>query len=170
MNYSGYIKNSLLDGEGMRNVLFLSGCNHGCKGCHNKDTWNPNVGDTFDEEMLQKLIEDTNKPHVQGVTLSGGDPLHPRNRVGVLDILVSLNAHSPQADIWLYTGYTYEELLDMNDGQINAILTFTDVLVDGKFVLSLKSKECKFRGSTNQRLIDVTKSRHAGYIVDKETK
>jgi anaerobic ribonucleoside-triphosphate reductase activating protein len=149
MNYSAYYPVDSVNGEGIRCVLFVSGCSHGCEGCYNKSTWNPNTGWAFTKTMEDKIIQDlksTSRP-LAGITLSGGDPLHRRNRETILALCKRIRSECPGKTIWLYTGYTHSQLTN------EPILDYIDVLVDGKFEKELADPSLAFRGSANQQII-----------------
>lgn len=157
---------SIVDGEGLRTVVWTQGCSHNCKGCHNPGTHRFDGGFLADTEDIKKQIADLS--YQDGVTLSGGDPFFQVD--AVLDI--ARFCQSKGINVWCYTGFTFDALLEMSKSKpaILELLRNIDVLVDGKFVLSLKSYDCKFRGSTNQRLIDVKKSLQFKRIVNYELK
>lgn len=160
MRYQGIIKSSLADGTGWRTVLFVSGCNHACKGCHNPETWNPNVGKVFDEKDLELLISLLKRPEIKGLTLSGGDPLFPQNREDIFKLVKVVKLLFPHKDIWLYTGYEWDEIKDLE------VIKYVDVVVDGKFVLENRDTTLTFRGSPNQKIIDVKKSLLQNEVVE----
>ena len=145
MNYIAIENASVTNGEGVRVVLWVSGCGHHCKNCQNEFSWNPNVGKPFTDETMKTLKELVQKEYIDGLTLSGGDPLYPQNRDTVLEICKEIKKLNKT--IWLYTGYTYEEVKDLE------ILKYVDVLVDGRYVDELRDINLEFRGSSNQRLI-----------------
>lgn len=149
---SGTIDESIVDGTGIRFVLFTQGCPHGCKECHNPDTHNYNGGFiTTTEDIITKF---ENNPLVSGITISGGEPfVQPE---AVLDVI--LRSIKLEKDIWIFTGYTFDELLSKHDDTIIQILKNTDVLVDGRFELDKKDLTLRFRGSQNQRLINAKQS------------
>jgi anaerobic ribonucleoside-triphosphate reductase activating protein len=148
LQLAGKLVNSLANGEGMRYVLFLSGCPHHCEGCHNKHTWDPEYGDKVPLEEILIDIED-NMPIITGVTLSGGEPFEqPRGMLELVKTIKKLGL-----DIWCYTGYTLEQLIDKDDMDIDSLLTYIDVLVDGKFDQDLYDPNLQFRGSSNQRIL-----------------
>jgi anaerobic ribonucleoside-triphosphate reductase activating protein len=149
MNYHKIIKASICDGIGVRCTLYLSGCNNHCKGCHNPETWDFNSGFKFDENAKKELFSQLEKPYIQGLTLSGGDPLCSYDEV--LELVKEIKTLFPTKDIWLYTGYTLEELYET---QREAILEYIDVLVDGRFILEEKDLTIAFRGSRNQRILE----------------
>lgn len=140
---------TIADGEGLRYSIYLSGCIHACPGCHNEASWKPKEGVLFTEEVFANIIDTIQKnPLLDGITLSGGDPFF--NPEALLDILKRLKAET-QLNIWCYTGYTYEQL--MEDPRRKPCLNYIDTLVDGRFEISLFDPRLSFRGSSNQRLI-----------------
>lgn len=149
MNYHNITKDDMLNGDGLRVVLWVSGCNHHCKNCHNPITWNENDGLPFDEDAKKELFELLGRDYMSGITFSGGDPLMPCNRECVGKLIDEISKKFPTKTIWLYTGYTWEEIKDLPF--INKI----DVLVDGEFIQELKDEKLKWKGSSNQRVINV---------------
>lgn len=149
MNYHGITKTSVANGTGIRTVLWVAGCNHNCKGCHNPQTWDIESGQLFDESAKQELMLALSKVWCNGLTFSGGDPLHPNNRDCVTEIAKEVKERFPEKDIWLYTGYEYESVNDLE------VMQYIDILVDGEFVEELRDLRLKFKGSSNQRIIDV---------------
>lgn len=166
MNYLGISKCSIADGTGVRVVLWVSGCNIRCQGCQNPESWDFNAGDIFDEAAKERLFEALNHSWVKGLTLSGGHPLEYENLPVVYDIVKEAKEKFPNKDIWLYTGYTlsindFDTSVDVgwDNGLLrNYILAMCDVVVDGHYIESLRDVSLKFRGSSNQRLIDVKKT------------
>ena len=157
MRIANVVSDSIVDGPGLRVTVFTQGCPHHCPGCHNPDTHDPAGGrEAAVEELAARLFAN---PLADGLTLSGGEPFCQAAECAALAEL----ARSKGLNVWTYTGYRYEALLDMPEAQ--ALLAATDVLVDGPFVEGLKSYDALFRGSTNQRLIDVPRSRAAGQVV-----
>lgn len=157
MNISGYIKESIVDGEGMRAVIFFSGCSHDCPGCHSPQTHDKNSGDPFTlERQLEIIKEIKNNPLLSGVTLSGGDPFF--SAYEVLGFVKLLRTEIPNIDIWVYSGFTYEQLTKNKMNIVYKLLCECDVLVDGKFDINRRDTTLKFRGSSNQRIIDVQNS------------
>lgn len=145
----GTYKETVVDGEGLRYSIYFAGCTHACKGCHNKESWCPDNGMLITEEYLDKIINEINSnPLLDGITLSGGDPLY--NPEEMLEVVKYLKEKT-KINIWLYTGYTIEEL--RKDNKRMAVLEYIDTLVDGKFVQELYDPLLKFRGSSNQRII-----------------
>lgn len=160
MNYHNYYPTDMLNGEGIRAVLFVSGCNHGCKGCYNESTWNPNSGIPFTEEVEDQIIADLKDTRIEraGLSLSGGDPLHVRNLEAILRLVRRVRRECPTKTIWCWTGYTIGELTsdDSYEGQLRQlIVSKVDVLIDGKFVQELHDPTLKFRGSSNQNIIEI---------------
>ena len=153
MNIAGYYDESISNGIGWRFVLFVSGCPHHCPSCQNQVAQDYNYGKKINEEELLNRIKDNSI--LQGVTLSGGEPLCEENIQGVLHFIKSVKNIRPELDYWCYTGYTFEELINRNDEVTLELLKEIDVLVDGRFIESLKDEELYFRGSSNQRLIDM---------------
>lgn len=147
MNYHGITLTSFNNGEGMRTVLWVAGCEHKCKGCQNAYTWDADAGKPFDEGAKATLFRGLNRTWVDGLTLSGGDPLHPSNREAITKLAKDFKAEFPKKNIWLYTGYTYEDVKDLE------VMQYIDVVVDGKFVEELADESYKYAGSTNQRVI-----------------
>jgi anaerobic ribonucleoside-triphosphate reductase activating protein len=153
------IPDTIVDGPRMRTSIYLSGCFHGCKGCHNPSSWKLENGkDTEFSVLIDKIREYGHKR----LTISGGDGLCYQYKE-LLEFLEVLKKEIPDINIWLYTGYTFEEIIIDKDRK--HILNYIDVLVDGKFVEDLKSKDCLYRGSTNQRLIKVSDSLNSGQVV-----
>lgn len=156
MNYSAYYDTDVINGEGTRCTLFVSGCSHGCKGCYNESTWNPNSGKQFTEAMLDQIIADLKDTRIkrQGLSLSGGDPLYHRNLPEILLIIRRVKEECPDKDIWLWSGYTLEEIKKNTKGMDwiyrKAIVDLVDVFIDGKFEQDKKDPGLAFRGSSNQ--------------------
>lgn len=142
------------NGIGWRSVLFVSGCPHHCEGCQNKQTWNENYGKKFNKDYyLSKIL---NNKIINGITLSGGEPLTIDHIKELIPFCSDIKKH--KLTIWCYTGFTFEELIKSNDKYIKEMLELIDVLIDGRFVNELKDGSLQFRGSSNQRIIDVQKS------------
>ena len=163
MNYHNITKDDMLNGDGVRVVLWVSGCTHHCEECQNPITWDLAGGIPFDEAAEKELLDALTPDHVSGITFSGGDPLHPQNRIPVANMIKSIKRCFPHKTIWLYTGYSWEEIMD--DNKLKEVIKDIDVLVDGRFVQSLADKKYKWAGSTNQRVIDVQKSIKKGKVV-----
>ena len=150
----------LVDGPGVRYIVFLQGCHMRCQYCHNPETWDPNAGKPFTEKELHLLCKLLVYPYIQGITITGGDPLFPGNREEVGKITKTIKELFPTKDIWLYTGYKYEDVKDLE------ALKYTDVCVDGRFVQELRDVSLAFRGSSNQRIIDVQNSKDEVKVLD----
>lgn len=160
MNYSGIYECDVANGIGNRTVLFVSACSHRCVGCQNKQTWNPNFGSPFTKETLDYILNCLSKPYIDGITLTGGDPLYKGNLEETLNIIQTIKKQLPNKTIWLYTGYTWEEISDnFSYNKIDflryKIVASCDVLVDGRFEIDKKDLTLPFRGSSNQRVIDI---------------
>lgn len=174
MNYHNITYPDMNNGSGLRVVLWLSGCSHKCKGCQNPQTWDANSGILFDESAKKELFRELNKDYISGLTLTGGDPLHEANLDGVLDLVNKIRLLFPQKSIWIYSGYTWEQLFEDDDFDKSgicenqtrrAIVLSSDVFVDGQYIDSQKDLSLKWRGSKNQRVIDVQKSIKQGEAV-----
>lgn len=163
MNYEKIDKCSVSNGLGVRTVLWVSGCNIHCKNCHNQSTWDFNSGIPFTEETMQELLYDLSKPYIKGCTLSGGHPLDPQNAPEVLKIVKRIKMVFPNKDIWIYSGYVWENII--KDETLREIMKYTDVLVDGAYVDELRDISLPFRGSSNQRIIDVKKSLEQNKVI-----
>lgn len=155
MNMAGFYDESISNGTGWRAVLFVSGCPHGCPGCHNKAAQDYNYGEKFNKEEIINRIKENSI--LKGITISGGEPLCKQNMPEVLDFIKTVRKEKPNFNVWCYTGYTMEELVNRNDEITNKCLKEIDVLVDGEFVEAKKDPTLKFRGSSNQRILDVQK-------------
>ncbi|HDV5279441.1 anaerobic ribonucleoside-triphosphate reductase-activating protein [Vibrio cholerae] len=148
MNYHQYYPIDVVNGPGTRCTLFVSGCVHQCKGCYNQSTWSLSSGHRYTQEMEDKIIADLKDTRIKrrGLSLSGGDPMHPANLSAVLQLLQRVKTECPDKDIWLWTGYTLAEL----DDSQQALLLYIDVLVDGKFIQEQADPGLEWRGSANQ--------------------
>ena len=157
MNYLQYYPIDVVNGEGTRCTLFVSGCEHFCPGCHNASTWDASKGLPFDQAMEERIIADLGDPriHRDGLSLSGGDPFYPGNLAGILQLVKRVKSVYPHKDIWLWTGYTLETLT----AEQQAILPFIDVLIDGRFELARRDLSLPWRGSSNQRVIRLQEGR-----------
>lgn len=149
----------MLNGDGLRVVLWLAGCSHHCKGCQNPVTWDPEGGIPFDDQARWELEEQLGKDYIDGITFSGGDPLYEGNREDVTRLAREIRRKYPDKSIWLYTGYRWEEIRDLE------IMKYIDVVVDGRFILEERDVTLEWKGSANQRVIDVPKTRQLGQIV-----
>ena len=165
MRYHNITHDDLMNGEGLRVVLWVAGCEHHCPGCQNPVTWNPDDGLEFDEQALMEIHNYLAKDYISGITFSGGDPLHPNNRGVILGLAIMAKEFFKKS-VWLYTGYLWEEIREL------PCIQYVDVIVDGRFEKDLADVKYPWAGSTNQRVIDVKKSLESGEIVlwdaDKE--
>ena len=160
MRYIKIDSDNLVNGPGIRVVLWVSGCEHYCTGCHNKETWSHSAGEEFTDNTKKQLFDLLAKDHISGITISGGDPFNFKNAKDVLNLCSDIKKAFPDKNIWVYTGYLYEDL------EYQYCLIDIDVIVDGKFVDVLKNNPpVKWRGSSNQRLIDVNASIESGKTV-----
>ena len=163
MNYEKIDKCSVSNGAGVRTVLWVSGCDVHCHNCHNPQTWDFNSGIPFTDDSMQEILYDLSKPYIKGLTLSGGHPLDPHNAPKVLEIVKRVKMVFPNKDIWIYSGYEWEN--NIKDEALKEILKYTDVLVDGAYVDELRDISLAFRGSNNQRIIDVPKSLEQNKVI-----
>lgn len=159
MRYHNITKVDMLNGDGLRVVLWVSGCSHCCKDCHNPITWDANSGLPFDEAAREELFEELAKDYVSGLTLSGGDPLYFSNRGEVLRLVKEVRRRFPDKTIWMYTGFLWETVAELE------IMDYVDVVVDGEFQVEKKDPQLHWRGSSNQRVIDVKATKAAGEVV-----
>lgn len=166
MRYHNITMNDMNNGDGLRVVLWVSGCNHHCKNCQNPVTWNANDGLIFDDNTKQELFQKLQQDHISGITLSGGDPLYPNNREDILELVKEIRNSFPNKTIWIYTGYIYNEVLQ--DELMRSIISNIDVLVDGEFQEELKDVNYHWAGSTNQQVIDVKESLKKGSVIRYE--
>ena len=157
MNYATIKKYDIANGIGVRVSLFVSGCNHRCKGCFNSEAWDFNYGKKFDVNAENEILHVLEKPYIKGLSVLGGEPLQQDSTL--LEFLRKVKSKFPNKSIWLYTGYTYEQIKDKKE------LDYVDVLVDGKFVEALKDISLQFRGSSNQRIIDVKATKENSKII-----
>lgn len=159
MRYHNITRDDMLNGDGLRVVLWVAGCTHKCKNCHNPVTWDICGGIPFDEKAKKEIFECLQKPYISGITLSGGDPLHPANCSDIANLIKEIRRDYPEKTIWLYTGFCWEEVCTLDAVQ-NA-----DILVDGPYIEEQKDSSLHWRGSANQRVIDVKKSLKAGKVI-----
>ncbi len=157
------------NGIGIRLSLFVSGCTNHCKGCFQPQTWDFNYGREYTSEMEDQIMDELSNDYYRGITILGGEPMEFENQPEVADLILRIKRELPQKDIWIYTGFTYDEDLVPGGkrfaGRTDDILDNIDVLVDGKFILEQKDIRLQFRGSANQRLIDMKKTRESGNVV-----
>lgn len=156
MNYHNILVDDMRNGEGLRVTVFLSGCDHHCKECQNPQTWDPNSGIPFDSEAIEEIKDYLSRDYIQGITFSGGDPLYGNNIIPISSMIDVVHHDFPGKDIWLYTGYTYEEIC--RDHLMKEVVDKCDVLVEGPFVVELLDANYPWAGSTNQRVIDIKKT------------
>ena len=156
MKIAGFYDESISNGLGWRAVLFVSGCPHHCPGCHNKEAQDFNYGEEFNEEEILERIKENSI--LNGITISGGEPLCKENISEVLKFIKDVKKIRPEFNVWCYSGYTLDQLIDRNDEETNECLNEIDVLVDGRFVEAKKDPTLKFRGSSNQRILDLKPS------------
>lgn len=168
MNYGAIKKCDIANGVCVRTVLFVSGCTHHCKGCFQPETWNFDYGERYTKETEDEIIESLRPDYVDGITLLGGEPFEPENQRELVKLLRRIKKELPQKTVWSFSGYTYEELTGDSRAVCevtNEMLSMLDVLVDGEFVEAKRNISLRFRGSENQRLIDMNKTRKEGKIV-----
>jgi anaerobic ribonucleoside-triphosphate reductase activating protein len=169
MNYATIKTHDIANGPGVRVSLFVSGCTHHCKGCFNPETWNFQYGTPFTQETEQKILAALEPWYISGLTLLGGEPFEPQNQAALLPFVQKVKETWPEREIWCYTGYDYERDIlagRLGDWEITrGMLNCLDVLVDGKFIMEKKDITLRFRGSSNQRIIDVPKSLAADQVV-----
>ena len=170
MNYIKISKCDIANGTGVRVVLWIAGCSHKCNGCHNPNTWDYNAGKIFDKDAKNELFDALSKEYVDGITFSGGDPLNEHNIITVLTLVKSIKDKFPNKTIWLYTGYTWEQIMNGSDNNMKIrknIINLLDILVDGPFEIDKKDITLLWKGSSNQRVIDVQKTLKEDRIVCK---
>ena len=172
MNYHNILHDDMMNGEGLRTVLFLSGCSHKCKGCQNPETWLPYSGIKFDDAAKKEIFEQLDKDYIHGITFSGGDPLHEANLQEVFDLITEIRKKHPNKTIWLYSGYTFEEIFNAGgefwvDIVRRQTVKCLDVFVDGQFIKDLLSPQAQWVGSSNQRVIDIPKTLNNGQVILK---
>lgn len=168
MNYSEIKYCDIANGAGVRTTLFVSGCRHHCEGCFNPGTWAFEAGEPFTREVEDKIIESLEPAYVDGLTLLGGEPFEPENQSALIELLRRMRAEHPSKNVWAYSGFTWDQLLDgpsrAHTDTVREMLSLVDVLVDGPFMLAQKDITLRFRGSSNQRIIDVRRSLAAGEV------
>ncbi|MCI6044687.1 anaerobic ribonucleoside-triphosphate reductase activating protein [bacterium] len=159
MRYHNITKDDMLNGDGLRVVLWVAGCSHHCKGCQNPITWDPDGGIPFEQKDKEEIFEQLNQSYIEGITFSGGDPLHEKNIREVTELAKEIKKKYPDKTIWLYTGYRWEEVKNLE------IIKYLDVMVDGRFDLASRDVTLQWKGSPNQRVIDVQKTLEIGLVV-----
>lgn len=169
MNYADIKKYDIANGVGVRVSLFVSGCNHHCKNCFNQEAWDFDYGKPFTEQNIEEIMDYLSRPYVAGLSLLGGEPLEHANQIGLLPLLRKVKETYPEKNIWCYSGFTFDK--DIMDKmypkweETREMLSYIDVLVDGKFVEELKNLSIRFRGSSNQRIVKVQESMKAGDVI-----
>lgn len=166
MNYAAIKNCDIANGPGVRVSLFVSGCTHHCPGCFNEVAWDFDYGVPFTEEVMDKIVDMMRPDYIKGLTLLGGEPFEPQNQQGIVQLLRKVKAQLPQKSIWAFSGYLFDK--DITSGRLGdtrEYLSYLDVLVDGPFVEAKKNLSLRFRGSENQRLIDVPASLESGKVV-----
>lgn len=152
MRYHNITKDDMLNGDGLRVVLWVAGCSHCCKDCQNPITWDPDGGLYFDENAKQEIFEQLDQDYISGITFSGGDPLHSANRLDVRHLMEEIKEKYPDKTIWLYTGYEWKEIWHY------PMMKYVDVVVDGEYVAALRDVKLLWKGSSNQKVINVQKT------------
>ena len=166
MNYATIKNCDIANGPGVRVSLFVSGCTHRCPGCFNEVAWDFNYGEPFTEEVMDRILDMLRPPYVRGLTLLGGEPFEPQNQGAVVELLRKIKKEMPEKSIWAFSGYLFEkDILSGRLGDTSEYLSYLDVLVDGPFVETKKNLSLRFRGSENQRIIDVPASLKAGEVI-----
>lgn len=170
MNYAEIKYNDIANGEGVRVSLFVSGCRHRCKNCFNEIAWDFKYGKEFTDDVADKIIKSCEPDYVAGISLLGGEPFEPENQPVLLEFLKKFRSIYPDKNVWCYSGFTYEELTGTKPSRCYTDITedmldLIDILVDGKFEQELHNLMLKFRGSSNQRLIDLNKTRKEGKLI-----
>ncbi len=166
MNYATIKKFDIANGPGVRVSLFVSGCRHHCKNCFNKEAWDFNYGKPLTEEIMDEILDACKPDHITGLSLLGGEPFEKENRAGLIKLVRKFHERYPEKTVWCYTGFVLdEELLKAGESDTLELLSLIDVLVDGRFVEELKDLALLFRGSSNQRIIDVPKTLRKGEVV-----
>ena len=171
MNYATIKWTDIANGEGVRISLFVSGCTHRCKNCFNEIAWDFSYGEPFDAEVIEKILKELKEGYIAGLSLLGGEPLEPQNQEVLYPFIKEVKKRYPEKTIWCYTGFIFDENTgELKETQKNTaytkeLISLFDVLVDGPFVEELKDIRLKFRGSANQRLIDVKKTLQTGKVV-----
>ena len=166
MNYATIKNCDIANGPGVRGSLFVSGCTHRCPGCFNEVAWDFNYGQPFTEETVDSILDMLRPSYIRGLTLLGGEPFEPRNQADVVKLLRRIRHELPEKSIWAFSGYLFEkDMLSGRIGDLTEYLSYLDVLVDGPFVQEKKNLSLRFRGSENQRIIDVKASLKEGKTI-----
>ena len=165
MNYATIKNCDIANGPGVRVSLFVSGCTHRCKGCFNEVAWDFDYGEPFTQNTIDRIIEMLRPSYIRGLTLLGGEPFEPQNQEAVVTLLRQIKRELPEKSIWAFSGYLFDkDILSGRLGDTGEYLSYLDVLVDGPFVEAQKDIRLKFRGSANQRIIDLRKTEEEGKI------
>ena len=166
MNYATIKNCDIANGPGVRVSLFVSGCTHHCSGCFNEVAWDFDYGQPFTQETIDKILNMLRPSYIRGLTLLGGEPFEPQNQAGVVELLRQVKRELPEKTVWAYSGYLFDrDILSGRLGDTREYLSYVDVLVDGPFIEAKKNLSLRFRGSENQRMIDVPASLAAGTII-----
>lgn len=166
MNYATIKNCDIANGPGVRVSLFVSGCTHHCPGCFNEVAWDFSYGQPFTQETVEQILQMLKPGYIRGLTLLGGEPFEPQNQPAVVDLLRQIKKQMPEKSIWAFSGYLFDkDMLAGKLGDVSEYLSYLDVLVDGRFVEEKKNLSLRFRGSENQRLIDVPASLASGQVV-----
>lgn len=169
MNYGKINKCDIANGEGIRVSLFVSGCRNRCKGCFQPETWDFEYGEKFTDKTVEKILSALDNPSVRGLTVLGGEPMEPENQTELMPLLRAFKEKLPHKTVWLYTGNLYEELLDKNNPKhldiTDELLSLVDILIDGPYVEEKSRLGLRFRGSENQRIIDLNETRKQGRVI-----
>lgn len=170
MHYAAIKSYDIANGPGVRVSLFVSGCTHHCPGCFNKETWDFGYGEPFTDAVAEDLLNKLSSDYITGLTLLGGEPMEPDNQRALLPFVETVRKRYPEKSIWCYSGYTYEKDLLSPDGRAHcevteSLLAWMDVLVDGRYIEALHDITLLFRGSSNQRLIDLRRTEEAGTVI-----
>jgi len=170
MNYIKIKKNDIANGPGLRTTIFVAGCPHEpkCPNCFNPETYDFNGGSAFTDDVFNDFINDAKRPNVAGITLLGGEPMDPRNQAGLLPLVKKFKEECPNKNVWCYSGFLFDDILKMysSNDVTKELLPLIDIIVDGKFIDELKSPLLIFKGSSNQRIIDVHQTLKTGNIIE----
>lgn len=159
MRYHNITKDDMLNGDGLRTVLWVAGCSHCCPECQNPITWDPRGGIPFDESAKEELFKELEKDYISGITYSGGDPLYPSNRECITKLAKEIREKFPDKTQWMYTGFLWEAIQNLE------CMNYIDVVVDGEFEVDKKDVQLKWKGSSNQRVIDVQRTKKEGKVI-----
>lgn len=169
MNYATIKNCDIANGPGVRVSLFVSGCTHHCKGCFNEVAWDFDYGQPFTQQTIDAILDMLRPAYIKGITLLGGEPFEPQNQPALVDLLRQVRASYPEKTVWAFSGYLFDK--DIAPGKLGdpevtrELLSYVDVLVDGRFVEEMKNLSLRFRGSSNQRLINVPASLEKGEVI-----